>query len=223
MGKKSTKTTSSSTPWAPAQPILTGAGNQILQTAQNNQGNLNNIEGSLTGTLPGLQTAIGNTGSTLGAGSSYLDSVLGGNYLNSDPYAQGLAQFAGQQAGNAVNSTFSQYGRTGSGNHATDLARGVTQAELQPLMQNYQSERANQQAAAGMMPSYYGAQFAGYPSLTGTAQVAGQLPYYGSQSLGNIGGLYSGYGKQTQTQPGGWGTGLLGAASNMFSFAPIPL
>lgn len=252
MGKKTTKTSSSSTPWAPAQPILTGAGNDILNTVQGNAGNLSGVESGITGgTIPGIQQQIANQGQQLQPGYGYIGSTLGsnpglnnpanaqlsaygnGNYLNENNAAvQALSQYAGQQAGNAINSTFSLAGRTGSDNHATDLARGVTQASLQPLLQNNQFEQGLQQqalgqlggnynaglgaqsAAAGMLPGYSSSQFSGYQPLLGSQQLAGQLPYYGTNALGNVGGLYGGYGTQTGTQPGGWGNtlgGILGA------------
>jgi hypothetical protein len=226
-----------------------------------NQGNLSNIESGITGsTIPGLQAQIGQTNQQLQPGYNYLNNTMAnnpananpanaqlsaygnGNYLNENNAAvQQMAQYAGQQAGNAVNSSFSLAGRTGSGNNATDLARGVTQAELQPMLQNNQYEQGLQtqalgqmgsnyntglgvqSQAAGMLPGYGTSQYAGYQPLLGAQQLAGQLPYYGNQSLSGIGGLYGGYGTQTGQQPGGWGNGLLGAASNMFSFAPITL
>lgn len=224
MGKKTSKTTSSSQPWAPAQPILTDAGNAILNNYNQNQGTLNSLENTLTGSIiPGLAQKAGDT-SMLKPGTDYINGVLNPNYLKTgQAQAQALGNYAGQQAGNAINSTFSLAGRTGSDNHATDLARGVTQAELAPMLQNLQYNQGLQQQAAGMLPSMYASQFSGYTPLIGAAQTASQIPYAGANSLGNIGGLFGGYGTSTNTQPGGWGTALLGGLSNMFSFAPISL
>jgi hypothetical protein len=129
-----------------------------------------------------------------------------------------MAQFAGQQAGNAVNSAFSSAGRTGSDNHATDLARGVDQAANQVLFQNYQNERGLQNQAASLLPGYNQSQFSGYTPLLGATQLAGQLPYYGSNSLGTIGSLLGNYGTTKSTQPGGWGNDLLSAGMMAASF-----
>jgi hypothetical protein len=221
LGKKSTKTTSTSTPWAPAQPILTGAGNQILQTAQNNQGNLNNIESGLTGSiLPGIQNLISSGQQQMQPGMNYLSSVLGGNYLNeNNASVQQMAKLAGQQAANQVDSTFGAAGRTGSNANQYAMAKGVAAGELAPMLQNNQFEQGLQQQAAGMLPSYYASQFSGYSPLLQGTQLAGQLPYYGSQSLNGIGSLYSGYGTGTQTQPGGWMNGLLNAGAQIGSAA----
>lgn len=257
MSKKSSKTKSTSAPWAPAQPILLGAGQGITDIVNGNKDNLAGIESGITGgTIPGIQGQIAQQGQQLQPGygyigntlannpgnanpaNSFLQSTLGGQYLNSNPYVQQLAQFAGQQAGNSIDSAFSMAGRTGSGDHATDLARGVTQAELQPLLQNYQYERGLQDQAAGqlsgnyntglgiqsqaagMLPGYSTSQFAGYTPLLGAQQLAGQLPYYGANALGNVGGLFNGYGTQTSTNPGGgWMNGLLSAGASLGSAA----
>jgi hypothetical protein len=243
MGKKTSKTTSTTSPPDWAVPLIQGGANDIMNTYNANQGNLNNIESSLTGSvIPGLQQQISQSNAAMQPGYSYINSTLNknpglsnpanaqltaygnGNYLNENNAAvQQLAQFAGQQAGNSVNSAFSSAGRTGSGANQTDLARGVTQAELAPLLQNNQFEQGlqlqglqglssnyntgigAQSAAAGMLPAYTDASYAGYTPLLGASQLAGQLPYYGSQSLGTMGSLLGNYGTTTGTQPGGMG------------------
>jgi hypothetical protein len=114
----------------------------------------------------------------------------------------------------------------------------VTQAELAPLLQNNQFEQGlqlqglqglssnyntgigAQSAAAGMLPAYTDASYAGYTPLLGASQLAGQLPYYGSQSLGTMGSLLGNYGTTTGTQPGGWGSDLISAGMAALPFIP---
>ena len=224
MGKKTSKTTSTSAPPAWAVPIIQGGAQSLSNTYNQNQPGLQALQSNLTGSvIPGIQQQIGDTKQQLQPGMDYANSVLGGQYLNANPYAQANAQFAGQQAGNAVNSAFSQAGRTGSASHAMDLARGVDQAENGVLFQNYQNERGLQNQAAGMLPGYTSAQYAGYTPLLGATQLAGQIPYSGTGAISGIGSLLGNYGTQTSQQPGGILGGLLGAASNMFSFSPISL
>lgn len=228
MGKKTTKTKSESAPWAPAQPILTGAGNSILNTVNSNQGNLNSIEGGLTGgTIPGLQQQIANQGQQLKPGTDYISQTLGSNpglanpansylqgslgsdflnnnpansylqaqaggqYLNSNPYTQAMANQAGQAAGNAVNSTFSMAGRTGSGNHATDLARGVDQAQNNVFFQNYQNERGLQNQAIGQLGQNYGTAVG---QQQNAANMLGSNYNAGLAAQGNAAGMLPGYG-----------------------------
>jgi len=161
--------------------------------------------------------------SAIQPGFNYANDVLGGKFLDANPYTQAMTQQAGNDAANHVNATFSQYGRTGSNNHATQLAKGVDQAENNVMFQNYQNERNNQNAALSQLPGLNVSRFAGYSPALQATQLAGQLPFYGTQALSPIGSLFNGYGTQTQTQPGGWGTGLLGGLSNMISFSPIKL
>lgn len=222
MGKKSSKETQTTTSAPPewAVPIIQGAANGVMGTYNANQGNLQSLSNSLTGMLPQLGQMAMDT-SMLQPGSNYINSTLNPNYLKTgQQQAQALGDYAGQQAGNAVNSTFSMAGRTGSGNHATDLARGVTQAELAPMLQNLQYNEGMQNQAASMLPGYQSAQYAGITPYLGATQLAGQLPYYGSQSLGTVGSILGNYGtsSSTGTKPGGWGTDILNAGMAALPF-----
>jgi hypothetical protein len=155
------------------------------------------------------------------SGMGYIDQVLGGKYLaGGNPYVNQMAQQAGQSAGNAVNSTFSLAGRTGGGNHVERLAEGVANAENGVRYQNYMNERGAQGQALNAIPGMVASQYAGVPAYLGAAQAAGTLPYAGIQQLGQMGNLFGGYGTSTgsQTQPGGWGTQLLGAAASALPF-----
>ena len=220
MGKKSSKTTSTVNPPTWAVPIIQNGANSLMNTYSANQGNLQNIESGITGsTIPGIQAQMAQQGQQLAPGYGYINSTLSPSFLqNGQAQAQALANFAGQQAGNQINSAFSSAGRTGSGNNVTDTARGVTQAELAPMLQNLQYNEGIQQQAAGMLPSYTTSQFAGYSPLLGAQQLAGQLPYYGSSTIGQIGSLLGNYGTTSGTQPGGWGTDLLSAAASAIPF-----
>jgi hypothetical protein len=226
LGKKTTKTKSESQPWAPAQPILTGAGQGILDMVNKAQPGQDALLAQLNGIIPGLAAKAGDT-SMLNGGTSYINGTLGGKYLNSNPYTTALAKQAGNDALNSINGSFSTAGRTGSFDNKAAAAKGVSQAENAILFQNYQNERNLQNQAASLLPAYQSSQFAGYQPLLGAMQLAGTLPYAGANALGNIGGLYGGYGTQTGTQPGGWGNalgGILGAGLSGWAsggFAPI--
>jgi hypothetical protein len=203
--------------------LAQGAANTINSTVQANQPNLQHISDSISGQLPGLSAAAFGPNPGLDAANGYAQDVLGGKFLNSNPYTDQMVQQGEQDAGNAVNSTFSKYGRTGGGNNISSLARGVAQAGDAVRFGQYNQERANQQQAAGMLPSLAAAKFAGVPAYLSAAQAAGTMPLAGLGPLASMGSLWAGQGTTTQTQPGGWGTALLGGLSNMLSFAPISL
>jgi hypothetical protein len=79
------------------------------------------------------------------AAQGYANDVLGGKYLNSNPYAQQLAN----QVGSRITNQLSLSGRYGANNATT---RGLAEGLAPVLNQNYQTERGYQQQAAAMAP-----------------------------------------------------------------------
>lgn len=201
MSKKSSKQTTQTTPWAPGQPYILGAANTIQNTVNQHQPQLDSMTNDMMGRLPGMWNQAQDT-STIQPGLNYAGDVLGGKYLNPNQYTINMANMAANDAANHVNSTYSMAGRTGSGAAQTNLAKGVDLAQNQVLFQNYQNERNNQTAVAGLMPSLNNAKYAGYTPALAATQLAGQLPFYGTQSLSAMGGLLSPYTNQdTKTTP----------------------
>lgn len=218
MGKKKSKTSSTTTLPGWAQGLAQGAANTINSTVQANQPNLDAITGQITGKLPQLGDMAFGPNPGLDAANGYAQDVLGGKFLNSNPYTDQMVAQGEQDAGNAVNSAFSKYGRTGGGNNISSLARGVAQAGNAVRFGQYNQERQNQQQAMGAVPGLTAAQFAGVPAYLSAAQAAGTLPYAGLGPLASMGSLWSGQGTTSQTQPGGWGNQLLGAAASALPF-----
>jgi hypothetical protein len=224
VGKKSSKTKTNSTPWKPAQPFLLGAAGTIQDTVNANQGNLNDQAEQIRGFLPGLGEKAFGANPGLDAATGYATDVLGGKYLGEgNPFLNSMVGMTRENVAGDINSRFSKAGRVGGDSHYADLARGMGEAELGLRYQDYGNERTAMTQAAGMMPQLNAAQYSGVMPYLAAQQTAGSLPYAGIGQLGQMGSLFGGYGTQTGTQPGGWGTGLLGAASNMFSFEPIKL
>jgi hypothetical protein len=193
--------------------------NDIVNTVEGNAGNLKSLESGLTGILPGLTSAATDT-SMLQPGTGYLNDVLSGKYLGqSNPYMQGMIDQTANDVGGKVNATFSRAGRTGGGANQYQLSKGLADAENGLRYQDYANERSAMTQAAGMLPQYQSARFAGYTPLLGATQLAGQLPYYGTNALGNLGGMVGGFGTTSGTQPGGWLNGLLSAGASLGSAA----
>jgi hypothetical protein len=218
VGKKKSKSTTTNEPPKWARPHLEGAANSISGVVSGNQGNLDSIAGGIRGFLPGLGERAFGANAGLDAATGYATDVLGGKYLENNPYIDQMASLARGNTMDQINSSFSKSGRVGSALHGHDLGRGISEAELGLRYQNYGNERNAMTQAAGMMPALNQSQYAGVMPYLAAAQTAGTLPYSGIQNLGQIGGLFGGYGTQSSTQPGGWGQGLLGAAGAALPF-----
>ncbi len=83
------------------------------------------------------------------AGNQYLMDVIGGGYLNNNPYLDAMFDRASGKVAAGVNSQFSSAGRYGSGAHTGVLTEGLGNLATDIYGKNYATERANQQAAAG--------------------------------------------------------------------------
>lgn len=83
-----------------------------------------------------------------------LMKTLGGGYLNGNPYMDKALNYALDPVQQNINSQFAQAGRYGSGAQAGVLARELGGLRSQAYMQNYEAERARQNAAMGMAPQF---------------------------------------------------------------------
>ncbi len=134
--------------------------------------------------------------SLLGDGGNYLGAAARGDYLGSSPFMSAY----GDDILNSVNSQFSKYNRTGSGQHA-----GIATQELgDAAARMYQGERALQQQAAMALPNYeasrYGLIDSDIDALLQTGQMVQNRP---EEMLGNYAGLISsvaGQGGSTASQ-----------------------
>jgi hypothetical protein len=157
MGSSKQTTTNNQTrnPYAPAQPGLNTAGgglNQYLQDPTNFQAYSGPRVAQMTGqTQQGLTDLAASQGGKQSA--DYLSGVIGGQYLNQgNPYQTQLDNSIISSVMPSINNAFSAAGMTGSTLNQTALTQGLTNGLAAPRYQNYQSERANQQQAAGMLP-----------------------------------------------------------------------
>ena len=218
MGKKTTKTKSTTSMPAWATPLANRAARDIQGAVGDNQPAAQATADQIRGFLPGLGARAFGQDPGIQSATNYAMDTLGGKYLNGNPYTEQMVRMGEQDAGNAVNGAFSLAGRTGGGNHAERLAQGVANAGNQIRFGQYNQERAHQDAAMGQLPGLYASQFAGVPAYLGAAQTATQIPLMGPQAGLGVGSLWAGQGTTTGTQPGGWGTQLLGAAASAAPF-----
>jgi hypothetical protein len=175
------------------------------------------------------------------AGQSYLQGVLGGSYLTpGNPYTAGLNKSIEAGVLPTVNAQFSLGGRYGSPDHAGTLAASLANAEAPLMYSNYQQERANQQQAAGMAPSYAQQDWSDIAGLQASGQAQDQLAQnqvngnidrwnYNQNLAGNklqqylgllLNGGFGGTSATTQTSPGGGS--VLGSGIGSFLAGLLP-
>ncbi len=165
-------------PWAPAQPyILQGLQNtqQVFNEQQPRLEQLGDVAYDLYNKV--ASKAL-NPSSSITAGQNYLSGVLGGDYLNSNPYSgvmnpamvgggsnpyagqmnptlgsfnsslSGVADYITNAATRSVGDAFSLAGRTGSPEHAISLGQHVTR-ELSPFVYGAMESDLSRQFQAG--------------------------------------------------------------------------
>lgn len=177
-GSKQTQTSSSSSnPWGPTQGPLQG----IIGRAAELGGDASNFMPTFSGaTMQGIG-GLEQAGQQPGAAATYLNPVVSGMgqgfqtgldqmtrtasgaNLEGNPYLREMLDYANQNTANRVNQQFSGAGRYGSGAHTGSLAREIGAQTTQALMNNYNTERGYQNAAAGTLygGGAQGAQLAG--------------------------------------------------------------
>jgi hypothetical protein len=192
----------------------------ISNTVGANQGNLDQMAGQIRGFLPGLGEKAFGDNPGLDAANQYAMDSIGGKYLDQqNPYLQGMIDQTGDSVMNRVNNLAGRSGASLGTQHFGAASRELANAENSLRYGNYAQERQNQQSAAGMMPALNQAQYAGIMPYLAASQTAAGLPFTGIQNLGMIGGLTGASGgTQTGTQPGGWGSQVLGAAASALPF-----
>jgi len=192
--KQTTKSNQTIAPTSYAQPYVTQAADTLKPAYDESLAAARSYQ-------PGL----------LGAANYYGD-VMGGKYLDSNPYIDDIVGASNADATDAVNSAFMP--RFGSGYHAKTLARTIGENTARIRGGAYDQERQYQDAAGR--------------NLAGVATVGTALPGMASSNYAqNVGGLLGRYlssdGKQTTKQSGGLlgdllGAGLAGFATGGFRF-----
>ena len=183
-GSKSQNATSTNTPWSGYQPFI----NQGLADAR---GWLN--EGYPLDTMAAFRQR-GMAGSPVNQEANNLaQSTLRGDYLNSNPFTTGAVNDAMGMAQSRINSQFAG-NNFGSSAHQEWLGRGLMNASLPFLNQNYENERGRQFAALSQAPALQGMD---YQNL-GALQQADNMPWDYLSRYQNIVSGFPG-GSQTST------------------------
>lgn len=147
----STQTSKSKTRYgAPALPHINAATGALDTAFAQAQPNLNTVTDALGKTFAGYQTVNPN----LTAANSYVGDVLGGKFMEGNPYLQGMIDQTNDSVMDRVNALFSRAGQTGSSRQIGELGKQLSDAELRLRYGNYTDEQnrmgAAVQQAAGL-------------------------------------------------------------------------
>lgn len=169
------------------------------------------------------------------ASQQYLQDVLGGNYLNSNPYLDQTFNRAADQTQARLGSAYAGAGRSGSGAYYNASGDAYGNLANQVYGGNYQMERNRQQQAAGLAPGVDqgvlggaqaqlaagGVNDADYQAYLNERERGANFNYNAgwdnlSRYLGAVSTATEPYGTQTQNVPyfrqGGGAQGALGGA-----------
>jgi hypothetical protein len=183
MGSKKT-TKSENTPWAPAQPYITDSLSGLKSANEKGQASLDANMGGINSEIARLTDKMANPPEYQTAARDQLTKTINGDYVNANPYTSDIADLIAQKTGAQYNSTFGSAGRAHGGMAALLSGQGVGDALQSFYSDQYNNERALQQQAIGMAPSFNQDEYTGLNNL---------LPAVGNAALlpGQVAGQYA--------------------------------
>ena len=156
MGISSSKSTTKTTPIYGKE--MTGAASDITGALHAAQPGINAGMGAEMGLLPGLAQQAQNGDPTVNQARGYVGDVLGGKYLNSNPYFEDTVQRASGDIANQTSSQLGVHGNYGNSSALADIvSRNVGANENTMRSGNYQHGLGMMGQAAAMTPGLAGA------------------------------------------------------------------
>ena len=122
---------------AQALPFINSATSAVQGAYQNNLGNVSDVTSALKSSFDNYNV----TNPNLTAAGSYVSDVLGGKYLNGNPYLQGIIDDTNSSVTDQVNALFSKAGQTGSSRQIGELGKQLASAENNLRYANYSDEQ----------------------------------------------------------------------------------
>lgn len=198
MGLSGNKTTSKSTPIYKSQ--IEGAANNVNSAYSAQAPKVAAVTDALGGLVPGLIDKYKNGDPGLNAAGAYDADVLGGKYLDSNPYIDDIATRAGNDARNETAGALGTRGLTGGSAFGDIISRNVANAGTDLRFANYNTERGRMDSASGRAPGLAAAGQLPIATLLEIAQ-AQQMPVQTAAGAGSaIGGLLGQYTNTEQKQ-----------------------
>jgi hypothetical protein len=210
----SKKTKSSSKPAAEYAPYIAGGANAVQDAYQANAGNVQNATNQITGLLPGMIEKYQQGDAGVNAARNYNVDVLGGRYLDSNPYLDNVVNRSVNDTVNAGQAALGLKGLTGGSSYADILSRNAGNVASDLRYNDYNQERGRMATAAGQAPGMAAADVIQMSPMLATLQ-ASQAPMQAAGGYaGSLAGLLGPYQDQTQRgSPMGYLMQALGSAA----------
>jgi hypothetical protein len=208
MGLSSSKQTTGPSKFA--QPYIASGANAITDAYNTNKGPTAEIASSIQGLIPGLLDKYKAGNPSVNAAQGYNTDVLGGKYLEGNPYLESIIGKTRENTLGAVGGAFGSRGAFAGTKYAEAAGRGVADAENTLRYNDYGAERGRMDTAAGQAPSIAAADYLGISPLLAAAQGGTDLAYAPSDHYASALAQLLGNSQTTKTS-GGIGQALLGA------------
>lgn len=204
---KKTKSTSGPSKWA--KPMVQQGVNAVTDSYQQNKPRLDGLMGQLDGFLPQIgQNTMNNQ--NLAAANDYNMGVLGGDYLDGNPYLEAMIGRTSNDVQNRVNGAIGTRGRTGGDAHSQIMTRELADSQNALRYQNYATERGFQNQAVGQAAGLNNAYNQNVATLLAAYQGAADLPWSNTNNYARgLAGLLGN--ATTTTQSPGLGASLMQA------------
>lgn len=219
-GSKTTSNSGSAQEWA--KPYATAAASEVQNVYNAAKPGLEANVASANDLASRFKAGYTSAGSTGGKANQFYGSVLGGKYLEGNPYLQDIIDASRGGVTDGVNSQFTSAGRYGSGAHTGVLADSLADMEAQLRYTNYDNEMERMMGAAeGSVAADAAkaqAQAQAAQQALAAQALAAEMPYTGTNNLAtSLGNLFGG-GSSVTKGPGLFGQ-LLSAGAQVGSAA----
>ena len=217
---KTTSNSGSAQEWA--KPYATAAASEVQNVYNAAKPNLDANVAAANDMASRFKAGYTSAGSTGSKANQFYGSVMGGKYLEGNPYLQDIIDASRGGVTDGVNSQFTLAGRYGSGAHTGVLADSLADMEAQLRYSNYATEMDRMMGAAeGSVAADAAkaeAQAQAAQQALAAQALAAEMPYTGTNNLASSLGQLFGGGTQVTKGPGLFGQ-LLSAGAQVGSAA----
>lgn len=184
MGGK-TKTKTKVTPWGPAEGSIKGALAGLDSANATAQGTIAQWSPALNAAIGQIQSNIAHPPQYTTDARTQLDKTINGDYVNSNPYTEGMAKLIADKTQGGYNASFGASGRTHGGLAALLSGQGVGDALGTFYGNQYEGERGRQQQAIMASPAFHQDEYTDINQLFPAVQNTAMLPLNAANAYGS--------------------------------------